>query len=178
MHRILAGVLATGLIAVALSGCGGNKLKPCPSTAALADAAALTAFPDGATPDPSHALYTVQITNVTTDCDFDKKFESADSSLEITFQASRPPNGAPLDASVPYFVAVTSDGGKIVTRQIFKVEFHFDPGQATTTFKDNVASIVIDVVKDKRPWDYQLLVGLQLTKAQLDYNRTVGPYTP
>jgi hypothetical protein len=178
MHRILAGVVATGLIAVALSGCSGNKAKPCPSTAALADAASLTAFPEGATPDPSHALYTVQITNVTTDCDFDKKFESADSSLDVTFQASRAPNGNALDATVPYFVAVTGDGGKIITRNSFSVKFHFDPGQATTTFKDNIASIVINVAKEKRPWDYQLLVGLQLTKAQLDYNRTVGPYTP
>ena len=178
MHRILAGVLATGLIAVALSGCGGNKLKPCPSTAALADAASLTAFPEGATPDPSHALYTVQITNVTTDCDVDRKEHSVDSSLEITFKASRAPNGAPLEGAVPYFVVVTADGGKILTRRSFVAKFQFDPGLATTTFNDTVASTVIDLAKEKESYDYQLLVGLQLSKAQLDYNRTVGPYTP
>jgi hypothetical protein len=144
----------------------------------LAEASSLTAFPNGTAPDPSHALYTVQMTGATTDCDYDKKFKSADSSLELTFRASRTPTGVPLDASVPYFVAVTGEGGAILTRQRFTVTFHFEPGQATTTFTDNVASVHLDVASDKYPWDYQLLAGLELTKAQLDYNRTVGPYTP
>ena len=65
-----------------------------------------------------------------------------------------------------------------VLRQNYKVEFQLDPGHASTTFTDNVASVVVNFGKDKWPWDYQLLVGLQLSKAQLDYNRTVGPYTP
>jgi hypothetical protein len=177
MHRTLSRIFAIGTIAVAVTGCT-HYAKPCPAAVALADTASLTAFPNGTAPDPSHALYSVRITNVTTDCDFDKKFESADSSLDVTFIASRAPNGAPLDASVPYFVAVTGEGGKILTRQSFTVKFHFDPGEATTTFKDNVASITINVAREKHPWDYQLTVGLQLTKAQLDYNRTVGPYTP
>ncbi len=176
MRRSFPYIVAAGLVVVGLSGCG-HAVKPCPGAAALADAASLTAFPDGAAPDPSHALYTAQITDVTTDCDLDKKFRSADSSLAITFRVSLAPTGVPLHGTIPYFVLVNGDGG-ILTRRNFKIEFQLDPGQATTTFKDNVASIVIDNGKDKQPWDYQLLVGLQLTKAQLDYNRTVGPYTP
>jgi hypothetical protein len=177
MYRTLSRILLAGLAVAALSACS-NNAKPCPASVALADAASLTAFPNGTAPDPSHALYSVRITDVTTDCDFDKKFDSADSSLSITFRASRAPNGDAIDASVPYFVAVTGEGGKIITRQTFTVKFHFDPGQATTTFKDNIASINIKVAREKHPWDYQLMAGLQLTKAQLDYNRTVGPYTP
>jgi hypothetical protein len=177
MHRTLASVLAILFVAAALSGCS-NRLKACPSVAAMVDASSFTAFADGAAPDPSHALYAAQITDVTTDCDYDKKARSVDSSLAITFRVSRPPNGAPLHGSIPYFVVVNGADGKILLRQAYKVNFQFDPGQATTTFKDNIASVVIDLPKEKQLWDYQLLVGLQLTKAQLDYNRTVGPYTP
>lgn len=177
MYRNFLRVFAIGLLAAALAACGA-KVKPCPGAAILADTSSLTAFPNGASPDPSHALYSVQIIAVSTDCDYDKKFDSADSGLVLTFRASRTPTGAPLDASVPYFVAVTGEGGKVLTRQRFTVTFHFDPGSASTTFKDNIASIHLDVAKDKYPWDYQLLAGLELTKAQLDYNRTVGPYTP
>ena len=177
MHRTLIQIAAVGLVVVVLSGCN-NSLKPCPSAAALADAASLTAFPEGAAPDPAHALYTAQIVDVTTNCDFDKKAHSVDSSLEVTFRVSRPPTGAPLHGSIPYFVVVNGEGGKILTRQNFNIEFQLAPAQTPVTFKDNIASIVIDQAKDKQPWDYQLLVGLQLTKAQLDYNRTVGPYTP
>jgi hypothetical protein len=176
MHRTFPCFIAAALVVVGLSGCS-HYVKPCPASAALAAAASLTDFPEGTAPDPSHALYTAQITDVTTNCDLDLKAHSVESSLEITFRVSRAPTGVPLHGTIPYFVLVNGEGG-ILTRQNFKVEFQLDPGQATTTFKDNVASIVIDQAKEKQPWDYQLLVGLQLTKAQLDYNRTVGRYTP
>lgn len=177
MYRSTAPVFAIVMAALALSGCS-SKLKPCPQAAVLADASAYTQFPEGASPDPSHALYTAQIIDVDTNCDFDKKERNTDSSIKITFRVSRAPNGAPLHGSIPYFVVVNGSNGAIILRQNYKVEFQLDPGQASTTFTDNVASVVVNFGKDKWPWDYQLLVGLQLTKAQLDYNRTVGPYTP
>jgi hypothetical protein len=165
------------LALVALSGCS-SRLKLCPSAAVLVDASAYTQFPEGAAPDPSHAVYTAQIIDVGTDCDFDKKERTADSSLKITFHVSRAPNGAPLHGTIPYFVVVNGAKGAIILRQNFKAEFQLDPGQASTTFEDSVSSVLINLGKDKWPWDYQVLVGLQLSKAQLDYNRTVGPYTP
>jgi hypothetical protein len=177
MFRNFSGVAAIVFMGCILSACSHHE-KACPAAAALADAASLTAFPRGTAPDPSHALYTVRITDVTTDCDIDKHGHSVDSSLEIAFKASRAPTGAPLDGVVPYFVVVTGDQGKILARQSFTAHFHFDPGQATTTFSDSVASTVIHLAKEKYAYDYQLLAGLQLTRAQLDYNRTVGPYTP
>lgn len=177
MYRSIAPFFAIVLAALAVSGCS-SKLKPCPSAAVLAEASSYTQFPEGAAPDPSHALFTAQITNVTTDCDFDKKEKTADSSLAITFRVSRAPNGVPLHGTIPYFVVVNGANGTIIMRQLLKVDFQLDPGQATATFTDNVASVLIDLGKQKQPWDYQLLVGLQLTKAQLDYNHTVGRYTP
>ncbi|HEY1836223.1 MAG: hypothetical protein WBQ17_14795 [Rhizomicrobium sp.] len=178
MHRTLFRAFAIGLAAILLAACS-SAVKPCPNAAVLADASSFTAFPNGApSPDPAHALYTVQMTGATTDCDYDKKFKSSDSSLDLSFRVSRTPNGLPVDASVPYFVAVTGEGGKILTREKFTVAFHLDAGETTTTFEDKVAAVHIDVARDKYPWDYQLLAGLELTKAQLDYNRTVGPYAP
>ena len=177
MYRSIAPFFAIVLAALALSGCS-SRLKPCPSAAVLADASSYIQFPEGAAPDPSHALYTAQITGVSTDCDFDKKERTADSSLVITFRVSRAPNGSPLHGSIPYFLVVNGANGAIILRQQFKVDFQLAPGEANTSFTDNVSSVNIDLGKDKWPWDYQLLVGLQLTKAQLDYNRTVGPYTP
>ena len=39
-------------------------------------------------------------------------------------------------------------------------------------------SIHLTVGRDKKPADYGILVGFQLTKAQLDYNRRAGRYAP
>jgi hypothetical protein len=177
MSRSVAPFVAIALAALALSGCS-SRLKPCPSTAILSEASSYTQFPEGAAPDPSHALYTAQITGVSTDCDIDKKERSVDSSLEITFRVSRAPNGSPLHGSIPYFLVVNGVNGTIILRRAFKVDFELAPGEATTTFTDNIASVNINLGKEKQSYDYQLLVGLQLTKAQLDYNRTVGRYTP
>jgi hypothetical protein len=175
MSRIYRNVAAMGFLAVLLAGCG-HGAAVCPAAVIIVDASSLTAFPQGTAPDPSHALYSIHITNVTTRCELDKQTHEIDSSLEVSFAASRAPNGSAFHGKVPYFVVVAGADGKILTRQTVLAEFDFDPGQATTAFKDNIASVIIDPPRDKMPWDYQLLVGLQLTKAQLDYNRTVGPY--
>ena len=61
---------------------------------------------------------------------------------------------------------------------MFWATFKFEPGQASTNFEEPVASTVIKIAKGKQAYDYQILVGLQLTKAQLDYNRKMGHYGP
>jgi hypothetical protein len=39
---------------------------------------------------------------------------------------------------------------------------------------DSVGSAHLDIAKGKHPYDYQVLAGLQLSRAQLDYNRRGG----
>ena len=41
-----------------------------------------------------------------------------------------------------------------------------------------VDSTIVKYANDKTAYDYHLLVGFQLTKAQLDYNNKIGPYEP
>jgi hypothetical protein len=56
------------------------------------------------------------------------------------------------------------------------VAFAFQPGETTTSFEDSVNSLVLTVGRDKKATDYGILVGFQLTKEQLDYNRRAGRY--
>jgi hypothetical protein len=160
-----------------LAGCSTEADNLCPGAAALVEASALTGFPKGAPADPARALYRVAVRNVTTDCSIDKYARTANSSVDIQFVATRAPTGVAVQYRVPYFVAARH-GSTIIAKKIFWATFGFAPGQASTGFDESVGSTVIKIAKDKQPYDYQILVGLQLTKEQLQYNRKIGHYGP
>jgi hypothetical protein len=141
---------------------------------ALVAASEASFFVPKATPDPSNLLYRVEITSVKGDCDVDKKALNADVSLEVHFRATRSPSDTPASYSVPYFVAVTEGTDRVLAKKNFNVEFSFVPGQATADFTDTIASTEVQSKGEKRTYDYQVLVGLQLTKEQLQYNHSQG----
>jgi len=172
-----AAVLAAML--PALAACSSSKhLAKCPSAGILADASTLTAFRANAPQDPSGELYKVSVDSVQTDCSLDEDAQTATSSLDIQFHANRTPNGVAAQYSAPYFVAVTGPDGRILSHKTYMVAFSFEPNQATANFSDHINEAVIKPDRGKRPPDYQLLAGLQLTREQLDYNRKIGRYVP
>ena len=170
-------LLAIAAMSVLLTGCSTKDDALCPGAAALVEASSLTGFAPGAAADPTHALYRVAVSNVTTGCSIDRRARTADSSLDIHFVATRAPTGEAVQYRVPYFVAVRQ-GANIITKKIFWAAFGFEPGGASTSFSQSIDSTVIKIAGDKQPYDYQILVGLQLTRAQLDYNRKIGHYGP
>ncbi len=141
---------------------------------ALVPASEEFVFVPGKPTDPSNLLYTVEITKVKGDCDLDKKDTQADVSLNIDFHAARSPSGAPAQYRIPYFVAVTEGTDRVLAKKQFWVEFGFAPDQSTADFSDSVASILVNAKGEKNTYDYQVLVGLQLTKAEFEYNRAQG----
>jgi len=163
-----------GFTAAFLAGCSADKSGLCPTMTALVQASEESVFVPKSTPDPSNLLYTVEITSVRGSCDVDKKGEGADVSLDVHFRATRAPSGAAASYSVPYFVAVTEGTDRVLAKKNFNIQFSFAPGQATAEFSDSIASTDVKAKGEKRTYDYQVLVGLQLTKEQLDYNRSQG----
>jgi hypothetical protein len=178
MHdlRFASGVAALAMFA--LGACSTDKTGDCPTITGITDASVAIVFRPGSVPDPANVLYTIELTRVKSHCDIDKKEHSSDASLEISFRATRAPSGAEAHVTVPYFVAVTEGSERILKKQNYSVVVDFVPGQTTATVTDAVASAHLRTAKDKHPYDYQILVGLQLSKAQLDYNRQIGHYGP
>ncbi|HXC55351.1 MAG TPA: hypothetical protein VNU97_08660 [Rhizomicrobium sp.] len=162
-----------------LSGCQSAKDKAmCPTASILASTSALTAFKPGMQGDPAGELYTVQITGVQVSCSFDRDEGTTDSNLDISFRATRAPSGDGANYTAPFYVASLLTGTTIVGKQILATAFSFAPGEATTTFTQNVPSTVIKFDNGRKPYEYGLLVGLQITREQLDYNKKTGRYTP
>jgi hypothetical protein len=176
MPKTILRLAVIAAFVTALAGCHSNKTDSCPNIAAILDASSLVVAKKGTAPDPANVLYSVQIVSVNGHCKYDKKSRSADSDLTVTFRATRSPTGDAASYTVPYFVGVTEGEDRVLTRQQFVVPFQFAPGQASVTFSDDVSSVNVTADKEKQTYEYQILVGLVITKGQLEYNKTKGLY--
>jgi len=172
MNPLLRAAALAGLSVVLLAGCQTKQERAaCPVATVLASASYLTAFKAGMQDDPAGELYTVQMTGVSQSCDFDKDEGTADSDVVITFRATRTPTGDAAHYPVPYFVASVMDGSNILTKKILATTFDFNPGEASTSFSIAAPSYRTKFDNGKKPYQYGLVVGLQLTREQLDYNK-------
>ncbi len=162
--------------ALLLLGCS-TKIVVCPVPAILADTAAVTVMRPGATADLANELYTVTLQNAQLDCVFNQTTTVVRSSLALTFRATRAPTSEAASYSVPYFVVV-NEGAKIYAKRNFTLKFTFAPGAASSTIVQTPETPEIRIENGKLPWNYQMLAGFQLTKAQMDYNQMRGRYLP
>jgi len=158
----------------ALTACSSSdKLAQCPSASALIDTATMPLF-EGS---PPKLAYTVYIMKARRDCDIEKTEKHVSASVTIDFRAARINAGAPAAYTVPYFVAISTEG-RILAKRQYATRFTFDAGQTVADFSETVSSLSMAVSADKRPAEYGIVVGFQLTKAQLEYNRRAGRYAP
>ncbi len=141
----------------------------CPAVNALANTSAMTVFKPGMQGDPAGELYTIEITGVKATCDFDIDEGTTDSDIDISFRATRAPSGAQGLFTAPFYVAVLQDSTTLLNKKILAAAFSFAPGEAAVTFTENVPSFPNRLENGVKPYQYSLLVGLQLTREQLDY---------
>ena len=95
----------------------------------------------------------------------------------MSFRATRAPSGSTVTYKVPYYIAI-SQSERILAKKTYETEVTFAPGEVSKTFTDTVGDIEVAAGKDKKTFDYAILVGLQLTKQQIDYNRASGRLNP
>jgi hypothetical protein len=167
----LGAILTLALLAASCQ--SEKRLQFCPGTSSVLDAVVVTQFKPGAPADANNILYHAKITDVSGSCSFDKRGKTSDSSLDVTFSAARPVAGPAVEYTVPYFVAVTQST-RIITRTQRSVTIAFAEGATTAEAEDHISSVHLVTDGNNKPYDYQILVGFQLTKEQLDYNKTTG----
>jgi len=179
MTPIFKTAALAGLSVLLLTGCQSAKMKAlCPAANILANTSAMTVFKPGMQGDPAGELFSIQIVSVTPSCSVDVDEGTTESSLDITFRATRAPSGDVANFAAPYYVASLLDGASILDKKMLATAFAFEPGQSTITFTETVPSVLIKLDNGKKPYQYSLLVGLQLTREQLDYAKNHGRFTP
>jgi len=177
MFRTLRPIVLAAVLLPVLAGCQSDKANNCPGVSSVVETSIATIYKEGAPVDPANMLYTVEITGVHGSCDVDKTAVNSSTDVTVNFRATRPPKGVATSFKMPYFVAV-SQSDRILAKKVYMVNFDFDVGQTVATVSDTVESTDVSAAKDKKTFDYLILVGLQLTKAQLDYNRASGRLNP
>jgi len=166
-------VMAVAILGALTACSSSSKLAQCPSASALVDTATMPVF-EGS---PSKLAYVVYIIKATRDCDIEKAEKHVSASVTIDFRAARSSTGAATAYTVPYFVAISTEG-RILAKRQYATRFTFEAGQTVADFSETVSSLSMAVSADKRPAEYGIVVGFQLTKAQLEYNRRAGRYAP
>ena len=167
MKRQIVACIAPFLLA-GLAACADNSTPPpmfCPQVAVLQQAAKMTIFLPGRT-DVAARVTTAQITGVAGTCVTRHK----DHTLRVTFRAGFAASNGPADhgapLQLPYFVAL-SRGDQIISKQDDTIALKFN-GNATTA-EATSKPVTVELGNVRNSQNVQVLVGFEMTPAQLSY---------
>jgi hypothetical protein len=153
-----------------------RMLAKCPSTGILAETSSMTVFAPGEPMIPANVVYRIDARQAKTDCDIDKDTRTANASLQISFRGYRAKGGGAAEYTVPFFVAVNDTDNKMVMKKTYSTRLAFQPGQTVVDFTQPIDVIPVRIARNKQAYDYHMIVGLLLSKQQLDYNRKTSSY--
>ena len=149
----------------------------CPVSAVLSDATTVTKLRPG-TPagsrDPANMVFTAEMSQAMLDCDYDRNANRLTVDVEFAIKATRGAAAQGADPQLDFFVAVVDADNNIISKTVF----HSQPelrGRMTNTYTQSVDGFPVPMAMDKRPYDYEILTGFQLTPDELAYNRVPRP---
>jgi len=162
--RISFVVLAVMLI----SACSENPLEVtisrCPAVAVLGDTGTLVEFA-GDRQTNADVAFVSSIGRVTIDC---QEGDSVESQISFRIDSERGPASSDAVLPVKYFVAVIKDNHQIITKDIYDVTLRFDStGRAGS---QEVIALTIPTIEQARRYNYEFIVGFQMTDEQAAYN--------
>lgn len=148
----------------------------CPSGAALSEASTVTKFRPGAGKDLTDVVMSAELAKPQVSCDYDK--DGAKVSLTFSFPVTVKRGAAATNEpqTLSYFAAVVDQDNAVLAKQNFTRDISMD--QNTVSFSENPDGMTFTIPKGKKPVGYEVLVGFQLTRDELAYNRERHRYLP
>lgn len=158
-------------VAAAMAACSNSPPPTCPEAGTLADAARVVAFRDGGR-DLTDKRFEVRIADVAVACEVDRDADeqTVRAEMKVRFDAEKGPANTRDAAAFRYFVAITDARRNVITRKAFDARVSL-PGNATRNQTVQTLSPTLPLKPDANPGAYRFLVGLELSRAQLRYNR-------
>lgn len=170
-----------GLLAAALfllAGCSGVKdtvsgfsesvAPTCPAISILPDATRLTRFREGSLGDLTDVQFESEIREIEASCTW--KEGAVMVSLELELVTARGPAYLAAGNTLTYFVGVLDFNGAVLSKEKFETIPDIPPGSNAVSWKESQKqAIVLD--PGNNGGDYSVVVGLQLSRSELDYNR-------
>lgn len=171
-HRLVL-LAALGLLA---AGCMGNKkMDVCPRVAVVGDASSLTRFRPGPGRDILDIDFQANMTDVRAACEYpDKKAERREVVVQVApvLVFSRGAANGDRKAQATYFVSVVRNA-EVLTKQEFVAAVDFVGNRSRVLFNDTEPPITIDIPLSYKAaeYEYEVLLGLQLTPEELEETR-------
>lgn len=162
------------LAAVGVSGCETFNTEenagPCPRAYALYEAARVVEFVDGEERFDSVG-FTAEIQDVRTTCRYINDNPIV-ASIEMDIGFGRGPSAAGREATYTYFLAVTRRDMAVIDKQVFPITVRFDRNEDRVFLRESIDRIEIPRADSGvSGGNFELIVGFELTEAQLDFNR-------
>src|SRR5258706_13836736 len=104
------------------------------------------------------------------DCNYDRGQNKLSVDLSFAVRATLGPAAMGPDPQVDFFVAVVDADNNIISKIVYHGQADLG-SKATNIYTQNVRNFAVPLGIDKRPYDYELLTGFQLTPDELAYDR-------
>lgn len=152
----------------------GMRDNKCPAVDIVEELSTLHQFMDMSAPSAANSISRVAMKDVQSTCtindnnivvDMTIRFEGTLGAAANTWDTERP------SFAYPYFLAITAGQGNIVAKEVFGTTMTYDKGQTDIVREDNLRQIIplhADITDQ-----HEILLGFQLTDAELSYNRAL-----
>ncbi len=148
-------------------------LDSCPETKVVDELGSLNEFSDTSNPRVENLISRVDITQIESSCIHNEKSIAVD--LKLTFEgelgqkAKLHNNDMPF-LSYPFFVAITAPNDDIIAKEVFAASMTYGRDENHHTYHESLRQI-IPIQNLSRAGRYKVLIGFQLSRDQLAYNR-------
>jgi hypothetical protein len=163
-------ILLAATAALTLSACATDKPEErlCPPAGAVAGVERMTSFRPGGGQDLTEVAFTAQVDSVESVCQYDD--EGVEVAMNIRLVAERGPADTTRQADLQYFVAIENGPGNFTAKEVYDVSLPFEGNRRRIGVVEEV-DIMIPTPADKNFADIRILIGLQITPEQVEYNK-------
>ncbi len=147
----------------------------CPQVAVVDDLKMLNQFETPSTPTPETNISSVNITGMKSSCTVGANNTVA-VNIGLRFDGALGPKASAWNSeshnfAYPYFIAVTTPTGEILSKEVFAATLRYDKGETAISQEESMRQ-VIPLKEAADASGYEILIGFQLTNEELAYNRT------
>ncbi|MSP44004.1 MAG: hypothetical protein EXR08_11715 [Alphaproteobacteria bacterium] len=169
-RRALAGVLLAVLVGCSTDSDIGKAPLVCPTVGVLSDASEMRMFGEGTARDPANLAYMLEFMRANlVECTLEKRVMTA--SLRFEARAKAGPAAPANSYEYSYFVALLNPAGEVVSKDVLKGSVKFKSGKTESLFAEDYDDIKFTVPEGKDGLGYEILIGFQLSREQLELNR-------
>lgn len=172
-----APVVLGALMALGLAACTTNTAapQPCPAILIPTDGAKLTRFVPGPGRDIIDVVHEDQVSGFAHRCEYDTDASGAGAvTVEVypAFESTQGPANQDSNAQFEFFIAIADQENNLLEKKRFPASIDFPQNMSRIQWqRSEPIALTIPLKAGQNGTDFQIFIGLQMTRAELDYQR-------